>query len=126
VFASQGDQIKVMRNQSINVINRDIDLVLLAELANATQDFGSGTASLSTVLGAQAILGNSDVAVEEEDNMFAIISPAFKGYLMQTTEFSNGEYVDMKPFGGPARRMFRWAGINWIMSSRVVSSNRDP
>ena len=120
VFASQGDQIKVMRNQSINVINRDIDLVLLAELANATQDFGSGTASLATVLGAQAILGNSDVAVEEEDNMFAIISPAFRGYLMQTTEFSNGDYVDMKPFGGAARRMFRWNGINWIVSSRVT------
>ena len=120
VFASQGDQIKVMRNQSINVINRDIDLVLLAELANATQDFGSGTASLSTVLGAQAILGNSDVAVEEEDNMFAVISPAFRGYLMQTTEFASGDYVDMKPFGGAARRMFRWSGINWIVSSRVT------
>ena len=120
VFASQGDQIKVMRNQSINVINRDIDLTLLAELANATQDFGSGTASLATVLGAQAILGNSDVAVEEEDNMFAIISPAFRGYLMQTTEFANGDYVDMKPYGGPARRMFRWSGINWIVSSRVT------
>lgn len=120
VFASQGNQIQVMRNQSINVINRDIDLVLLAELANATQDFGTGTASLSTVLGAQAILGNSDVAVEEEDHMFAIISPAFRGYLMQTTEFASGDYIDMKPFGGPARRMFRWNGINWIVSSRVT------
>jgi len=120
VFASQGDQIKVMRSQSINVINRDIDLTLLSELANATQDFGSGTASLATVLGAQAILGNSDVAVEEEDNMFAIISPAFRGYLMQTTEFASGDYVEMKPYGGPARRMFRWNGINWIVSSRVT------
>ena len=78
VFASQGDQIKVMRNESIAVINRDIDITLLAELANATQDFGTGTASLSTVLGAQAILGNADVDVEEENDMFAIISPAFR------------------------------------------------
>lgn len=120
VFASQGDQIKVMRNESIAVINRDIDLILLTELANATQDFGSGTASLSTVLGAQAILGNSDVAIEDEDNMFAIISPAFRGYLMQTTEFASGDYVEMKPYGGPARRMFRWNGVNWIVSSRVT------
>lgn len=120
VFASQGDQIKVMRNESIAVINRDIDLTLLAELANATQDFGSGTASLATVLGAQAILGNGDVAIEDEDNMFAIISPAFRGYLMQTTEFASGDYVEVKPFGGPARRMFRWNGVNWIVSSRVT------
>lgn len=120
VFASQGDQIKVMRNESIAVINRDIDLTLLAELANATQDFGSGTASLATVLGAQAILGNADVDVEEENDMFAIISPAFRGYLMQTTEFASGDYVEMKPFGGPARKMFRWNGVNWIVSSRIT------
>lgn len=120
VFASQGDQIRVMRDASISVINRDIDLTLLAELANATQDFGSGTASLATVMGAQAILGNNDIPVEDENNMFAIISPAFRGYLMQNTEFSSGDYVDMKPFGGPARKMFRWAGINWVVSSRLT------
>jgi hypothetical protein len=120
VFASQGNQIQVMRNASIAVINRDIDLTLLAELANATQDFGTGTASLQTVTGAQAILGNNDVDVEEEDNMFCIISPAFRGYLMQTTEFANGQYVDMKPFNGPARKMFRWMGINWLVSSRIT------
>lgn len=120
VFASQGDQIKVMRNASIAVINRDIDITLLAELANATQDFGSGTATLNTVLGAQAILGNNDVDVEDEANMFAIISPAFRGYLMQTTEFSSGDYVETKPFGGPARKMWRWAGVNWIVSSRIT------
>jgi hypothetical protein len=122
VFASQGDQIKVMRNESIAVINRDIDLTLLAELANATQDYPSTaqTASLQMVTGAQAILGNSDVDVEEEENMFGIISPAMRGYLLQTTEFASGDYVDMKPFSGPARKMFRWAGINWIVSSRIT------
>lgn len=120
VFASQGDQTKVMRNESISVINRDIDLTLLAELANATQDYGTGTASLSTILGAQSILGNNDVDIEEEDNMFAVITPAFRAYLMQTTEFAHGDYVDMKPFSGPARKMWRWNGCNWIVSSRVT------
>jgi hypothetical protein len=120
VFASQGNQIQVMRNASIAVINRDIDLTILAELANATQHFGSGTASLNTVLGAQAILGNNDVAIEEEDNMFAAITPAFRGYLMQTTEFASGDYVDVKAFGMPVRRMWRWAGINWVVNSRIT------
>lgn len=120
VFASQGDQVKVMRNESIAVINRDIDLTLLAELANATQDFGSGTASLSTVLGSQAILGNADVDIEDEDNMFAVITPAFRGYLMQTTEFASGDYAEIKPFNGPARKMWRWSGLNWIVSSRIT------
>ncbi|MCO5159627.1 MAG: phage capsid protein [Mesorhizobium sp.] len=120
VFASQGDQVRIMRDASIAAINRDIDLTMLAELANATQDFGTGTASLATVLGAQAILGNNDVPVEDEANMFAIISPAFRGYLMQTTEFANGDYVDVKQFSGPARRMWRWNGVNWVVSSRIT------
>jgi hypothetical protein len=120
VFASQGDQVGLMRSESIAVINRDIDLTLLAELANATQDFGTGTASLSTILGAQAILGNNDVDVEEEDNMFGIISPAFRGYLMQTTEFSSGDYVEQKVYGGPVRKFYRWAGVNWMVSSRIT------
>jgi hypothetical protein len=120
IFASQGDQKRIMQMSSMAVINRDIDLTVLAELANATQDFGSGTATLNTVLGAQAILGNADVPIEEEDNMFCIISPAFRAYLMQTTEFASGDYADVKQFGGPARRMWRWAGINWAVSSRVT------
>lgn len=120
IFASQGDQKRVMQEASMAVINRDIDLTLLGELANATQDFGTGTASLATVTGAQAILGNADVPVEDENNMFAIISPAFRGYLMQTTEFASGDYVEMKPFGGPARKMFRWMGVNWAVSSRIT------
>ncbi|RUU80011.1 phage capsid protein [Mesorhizobium sp. M7A.F.Ca.MR.362.00.0.0] len=120
IFASQGDQKRVMQTASMAVINRDIDLTLLAELANATQDFGTGTGSLATVTGAQAILGNADIPVEDENNMFAIISPAFRGYLMQTTEFASGDYVDVKPFGGPVRKMFRWMGVNWAVSSRVT------
>jgi hypothetical protein len=120
VFASQGDQVGLMRTESIAVINRDIDLTMLAELANATQDFGTGTATLQTVLGAQACLGNNDVDIEDEENMFCIITPAFRGYLLQTTEFANGLYVDSKPLDGPVRKMWRWAGINWIVSSRIT------
>lgn len=52
--------------------------------------------------------------------MFAVISPAFRAYLMQTTEFASGDYVEVKQFGGPARRIFRWNGVNWIVSSRVT------
>ncbi|TGV15824.1 hypothetical protein EN816_00810 [Mesorhizobium sp. M8A.F.Ca.ET.173.01.1.1] len=122
IFASQGDQKRVMQNASMAVINRDIDLTLLAELANATQDYPSTaqTASLQMVAGAQAILGNADIPVEDENNMFAIISPAFRGYLIQTTEFASGDYVDVKPLGQAARRFFRWMGINWAVSSRVT------
>ena len=120
IFVSQGDQKAIMQMNSMGKINAEIDYTILAELANATQDFGTGTATLSTVIGAKVILGNNKVPTNEVDNMFAVVSPAFMGYLMQTTEFASADYVDMKPFAGPARKMLRWAGINWIESPLVT------
>jgi hypothetical protein len=121
IFASQGDQKEIMRKASMNVINRDIDLTVLAELANATIDTGAAaTASMAVVAKAKAYLGNQDVPTEEEDNMFAVISPMFQHYLEQTTEFASSDYIDVKPLVGPVRKVRRWAGVNWITSSRIT------
>lgn len=121
IFASQGDQKAIMRAASMSVINRDIDLTILAELANATIDTGNpATASLQLVEKAKAYLGNQDVPVEEEDNMFAVISSGFRSYLTEVTEFSSGDYVDVKPMSGPTRKMWRWNGVNWMVSSRIT------
>lgn len=121
VFASQGNQADGLRRQVINIINRDIDLTILAALAAATNDFGTGTMDLTTVLGAVAILGQNQVATDEVDNMFGIISPAANAYMLQFTEFSNAQYVDVKPFaGGASKRYKRWADVNWIVSPLVT------
>jgi hypothetical protein len=117
IFASQGDQKEVMRKASMNVINRDIDLTILAELANATIDTGAvTTASVAWVLKAKAYLGNNAVRVNEEDNMFAIVTDSVMAYLAQTTEFSSRDYVDDLPYKGGIKRVMRWMGINWLTS----------
>jgi len=116
LFASQGDGRRIMQETTMGVINRKMDQDILTELSNATQDAGAAaTLSLSKVMHAVAILGNADVPVQEEDNMFGIISPAGYAYLMQTKEFASADYVEVKPFAGPIRTYRRWAGINWIM-----------
>lgn len=120
VFASQGNQVAEMRADAIAAINREMDLTILAELANATQDYGSGTMDVSQILVAQAVLGQNFVNVEDANNMVAIISPGARAYLMQTTEFASGDYVDYKPFGGPVRKVWNWAGINFIVSPMVT------
>src|SRR4051812_22989614 len=95
IFASQGNQKEVMRKASMNVINRNIDLIILAELANATIDTGAyATASVAMVMKAKAYLGNNDIPVDEEDNMFAVVTDSFLAYMMQTTEFASGDFVD--------------------------------
>ena len=105
----------------MGVINRKMDQDILTELDNGTQDAGNtaSTMSLSLALRAWTILGNADVPVQEEDKMFCIISPAAYSYLMQTKEFASADYVEVKPFSGPARQYRRWAGVNWIMHPNV-------
>ena len=52
--------------------------------------------------------------------MFAAITAAFEGYLMQITEFASADYVEVKPWAGPAKRMRRWAGVNWMVHPNLT------
>lgn len=123
VFASQGDQKAVMRKESVKTINRKIDTLVLAELANATIDTGtSAPVSNAMIQNAIAALGNNAVPVEEEDNMFCIGSPSMRSYLMQMPEYTNSDYVDVKAYNGAIVKMRRWAGINWAFTS-LISGN---
>jgi len=120
VFGSQGDQRRIMQQTSMGVLNREIDTDILTALADGTNDTGTAaTASLALVMKSRAILGNAEVPTEEEDNMFAVVSPAFEAYMMQVSAFTSADFVDVKPFSGPARRFRRWAGCNWIVHPNV-------
>lgn len=126
VFASQGNQADGLRRMVMAIINRDRDLTILAALAAATQDYGNGTMDLNFILGAVAILGNNQVPTDEVDNMFGVVSPAAWAYMLQFPEFSNAQYVDVKPFAsGTSVKYKRWADINWIKSPLVTGVGTD-
>jgi hypothetical protein len=120
IFQSQGDQRRIMQMTSMGVINRKIDSSILTELNTGTNDTGTAaTGSLALIMKARAILGNAEVPVEEEDNMFCVGSPALEAYLMQVSAFTSADFVEMRPFSGPVRRFRRWAGCNWIFHPNV-------
>jgi len=113
IFASQGNQRQIMQQTSMGVVNRKLDQDIIAELNTATQDTGAAkTADLSLVMYGLTILGNNEVPMDQ--NISALITPAFHAYLMQTKEFANAEYVNNKPFTSNLT-MYRWAGINFIV-----------
>lgn len=121
IFASQGDQKRIMQEASVSVLNRNIDAVIINQLDTATTTTGSATnANIAMVIHARTILGNNAVPLEEEENMFAVITPAFEGYLMQATEFSSADYVEVKPYAGPAKQMRRWMGVNWFVHPNLT------
>jgi len=118
VFASQGNQVELMKTNVMAIIRRAQDQIILTELANATQDWPTaGPLTVEAIAGSRAILGNAHVPISEEDNMFCVITPAAEAYLLQTTEFTNAQYRDVKPLeGGIAMKYRRWMGMNWIVA----------
>jgi len=121
IFSNQGDQKRIMMESSQAVLHRDIDQAIIDQLDTATVTTGTAAAaSLNMVVKAKVILGNAEVDLTQEDKLFAAITPAFEGYLSQVKEFASAEYVEVKPFVGPARRMRRWFGINWMVHPNLT------
>jgi hypothetical protein len=121
IFASQGDHRRVMQESSVMVLNRKIDADIIAQLDTATIDTGaSTTASVAMVTKSLAALGNAEIPVEEEDNMFGLISNGFWANLMGAPEFASAKYVDVKMYTGAIRKMWRWLGVNWIRHPNVT------
>lgn len=113
IFASQGDQRRIMQMTTMGVINRKSDQDIITELATATQDTGTAApASLAMVMRSLTILGNNEVPMDT--NISALITPAFHAYLMQTKEFGSVDYINNKPFTS-GMTMYRWAGVNFIV-----------
>jgi hypothetical protein len=121
VFANQGDQKMILMKSSQAVLHRDIDQAIIDQLDTASVTTGSAaTATLNLVITARTKLANAEVPITEEDNMFAAITAAFEGYLMQISEFASADYVEVKPWAGPAKRMRRWAGVNWMVHPNLT------
>ena len=129
IFQSQGNQSAILQMNSMTDINRDIDSVILTELANATLDTGTAaTASLTMISKAIAQLQNNGVPWDGQ--VYAVVSPAFMLYLMQIPAFSNADYVNVKPFvnypglnasneKAGAQGWYDWLGVKWIQSSMI-------
>ncbi len=122
IFAGQGDQRKIMQQNTLKVMNRKIDQEIIDILDTGTVQVSASAATgdVALVMKALSKLGNADVPIDEEENMFGVITPALWAYLSQTKEFSSGEYVDVKTFTGANKAMWRWNGVNWIRSSRLT------
>lgn len=119
IFASQGDGRKIMQHTSMSVINRKIDDDIYDALGNATNTWGAAAAAtLTLVTKAKTKLGNA-FAVHDAP-VFAVITPAYHGYLMGIKEFASADYVNMKPFEGVGKdRAFSWYGVNWIVDANL-------
>lgn len=132
IFQSQGDQRAIMQMNTMSIINRDMDLVILEQLGQGTLDTGAAaTASLSMIRKCIAHLQNNGVAWD--GNVFACISAAFLMYLVDIPAFASADFVNVKPLAGsnlPAlnasdakaqgQGWYEWLGVKWIVNSLIT------
>lgn len=115
IFASQGDGRRIMQQTCMSVINRKIDSDIHTALSGATVTWGAAAAAtLNLVTIAKTKLGNAFAT--QDDDVFALITPAFYGYLMGVNQFTSADYIRSQPFENVAKSIaFNWFGVNWIV-----------
>lgn len=119
IFASQGEGRRIMQETSMAVINRKIDKDIHAALDAATLTWGAaGVATLTKVTTAKTKLANN---FADDSEPFALITPAFHGYLMGLNEFTSADYINLKPFENVSKsKAFNWYGVNWIVDAGLT------
>jgi hypothetical protein len=122
LFASQGDGRRIMQETSMAVINRKIDADIRTALSAATVTWGAAAvATLTLVTKAKTKLGNAFALGDAP--VFALITPAFHGYLMGLNQFTSADYINLKPFEGVSQsQAFNWFGVNWIVDADITGA----
>lgn len=117
LFAGQADQRRIMQETGMKVINREIDDEILTALQTGTQDVGGSTIfTKGLVNNALTVLYNNEI--ENDGNVFGVLTPAAWMHLSDVAEFTSGDYVDGKPLQrGPEMR--RWMNVTWMMHPRL-------
>lgn len=121
IFKAQGDQIALLREESMAVIHRAQDAAIIAAAATGTVTLGAvGTMSQSVAQRISTILRNAFVGETDSGNITCLVSPAAFNYMMDITSFARSDYTRTKKTddGIPLLTEQRyWMGIQWIAHS---------
>lgn len=120
---SQSNQRLIAAQGASKALARKMDQQVVDQLDTLTVNTGSSaTASLAMVQDVIATLGEANVPVEDEENMFALFSMKARGYLMQIPEFASADYVELKALNGAIKKARRWAGLNWLFYNGLTGA----
>lgn len=122
IFTAQGDQLRIMREESIGVIHRKQDDMVIQALLTGTISLGAIASMDKQVANRIAtMMANSEVGTEDNGNIFAAVSMAAWTELTDIASFASADYVHFgseSPVeaGIPKAGMFKnWMGINWTV-----------
>ena len=101
IFASQGDQRQIMQMTTMGVVNRKIDSQIINDaLASGTVTVGASGTVPNVSLFQNARVKLSNASVPWDSNVTFLCQPSFLAYLEQAPEFTNAQYVNLRPYEG--------------------------
>ncbi len=100
IFASQGNQREIMQKTTMGVINRKIDEQIVTELATGTVGVGAASAVPTVSMFQNGRVKLSNASVPWDSNITFLCQPSFLAFLEQAPEFSNADYVEVRPYAG--------------------------
>jgi hypothetical protein len=100
IFASQGNQRMIMQQTSMAVLNRKVDDQIITVLNTGTVTVGAASSTPTMSLFQNARVKISNASVPWDSNICFLCQPSYLAFLEQAPEFSNADYVDVKPLAG--------------------------
>lgn len=100
VFASQGNQRAIMQMTSMGVLNRKIDSQIITELNSGTVTIGAAGTIPTVSLFQNGVVKLQNASVPWDSNITLLCQPSFLAYLEQAPEFTNAQYVNLRPYAG--------------------------
>jgi len=100
IFASQGNQRQIMQMTSMGVMNRKVDDQIITVLNTGTVAVGAASATPTVSLFQNGRVKISNASVPWDSNITFLTQPSFLAFMEQAPEFSNAEFVDVKPLAG--------------------------
>lgn len=121
IFAGQAGAKRrsAMQEESIGVLNRKADDLVIDALETATQFAGTTASTLTTdkAMHAIAVVLTGNVELGPND-VTGLITPAAFAYLLQNDQVSSKDYVEMGPLPNMPL-LFKWAGISWMVHTAL-------
>lgn len=121
IFAGQAGARRraAMQEESVAVLNRKADDLLITALSDATQYAGltATTLTVDKAMHAVAVVLSGNVQLTAND-VTGLLTPAGLAYLMQAKEVTSKDYVDVGPLPNMPV-MIRWAGITWVVHTAL-------
>ncbi len=114
VFASQGDQRRIMQETTMGTVNRRIDDQITTVLNTGTVSVGSNTTIPSVDLFQNASVKLQNASVPWDSQITLLCQPSFLAYMEQAPEFASADYVSMRTYAGEGNQWkdqpmaYRW------------------